>query len=215
MVFSNRERNKSTLDTLTKALANRDKTVINTGSVTAPYSSNQTSTGDSLSGASNLLTGGMKLYGGLKDSGLFGGNSASDGLGIFGNAANDSIMGGGESYGIFGDAANSSIMGTGAESAGIFGDAANSSIMGDSAGGGTPIGLIMGGIRAGQKGLSGGDWKDEVPQAFFGIDSEGSDTSQALSGAAKGAIMGLPFGGPIGAAIGGVLGLGASFLDDI
>lgn len=76
-------------------------------------------------------------------------------------------------------------------------------------------GIISGGINAGRKALSGGKWEDDVPQAFFGIDSENdSDVMQSLKGAGKGAMMGAPFG-PIGMAIGAVLGLGSSFLDDI
>lgn len=63
--------------------------------------------------------------------------------------------------------------------------------------------------------FNGGSFRDDVPQSFFGIDNENdSDVMQALKGAGKGATMGMTFG-PIGAAIGGVLGLGASFLDDI
>ena len=76
-------------------------------------------------------------------------------------------------------------------------------------------GLITGAINAGSEAIQGGNWSEDVPQAFFGIDSEkDSDVMQALKGAGKGATMGMAFG-PIGAVVGGVLGLGSSFLDDI
>lgn len=56
---------------------------------------------------------------------------------------------------------------------------------------------------------------NKAGQSFFGIDSENdSEVMQSLKGAGKGAQMGAAFG-PIGAAAGAVLGLGASFLDDI
>lgn len=76
-------------------------------------------------------------------------------------------------------------------------------------------GLIGGAINAGTEAIKGGNWGEDVPQAFFGVDSEkDSDVMQALKGAGKGATMGMAFG-PIGAIVGGVLGLGSSFLDDI
>ncbi len=76
-------------------------------------------------------------------------------------------------------------------------------------------GIISGAMSAGSEAIQGGNWKDDVPQAFFGVDSEkDSDVMQALKGAGKGATMGMAFG-PIGAVVGGVLGLGSSFLDDI
>lgn len=76
-------------------------------------------------------------------------------------------------------------------------------------------GLISGLANSGKEAINGGSFRDDVPQSFFGIDNENdSDVMQALKGASKGATMGMTFG-PIGAAIGGVLGLGASFLDDI
>lgn len=76
-------------------------------------------------------------------------------------------------------------------------------------------GIIGGVANAGMKALDGGSWKDDVPQAFFGIDNKNdSDVMQSLKGAGKGAMMGAPFG-PIGMAVGAVLGLGSSFLDDI
>lgn len=76
-------------------------------------------------------------------------------------------------------------------------------------------GILSGAMSAGSEAIQGGSWKDDVPQAFFGVDSEkDSDVMQALKGAGKGATMGMAFG-PIGAVVGGVLGLGSSFLDDI
>ena len=76
-------------------------------------------------------------------------------------------------------------------------------------------GIISGALSAGTEATKGGNWSDDVPQAFFGIDKDkDSDFMQALKGAGQGATMGMPFG-PIGAVVGGALGLGSSFLDDI
>lgn len=76
-------------------------------------------------------------------------------------------------------------------------------------------GLISGALGGLSSALKGGSWKEDVPQSFFGIDDENdSEIMQAVKGAGKGASMGAAFG-PWGAAIGGILGLGASFLDDI
>ena len=84
-----------------------------------------------------------------------------------------------------------------------------------SVGGAGYLPMIMGAVNAGSTALKGGSFKDDVPQAFFNIDSEkDSDVMQALKGAGQGATMGMMFG-PIGAIVGGVLGLGSSFLDDI
>lgn len=98
-----------------------------------------------------------------------------------------------------------------------FGDIA--SIGGDVAttvGGGSGYGGFVSGLaNSGKEAFGGGSFKDDVPQAFFGIDNENdSDVMQALKGAGKGASLGMTFG-PIGAIVGGVLGLGSSFLDDI
>lgn len=192
---------------LMQALSTRRQPVSG-GTINIPRIQSNNSNDNVVGGVGNLLSGGTKLLNGLSDSGLF--NRTSNGLGAVGNAANDFISDKPD-YGIFGNAANESIMGT-AGSGSAVGDAVATETLGSVAPYG---GLIMGGLRAGMNGLGGGDWKDDVPQSFFGIDPEGSDVSQAISGATQGAIMGLPFGGPIGATVGGLLGLGASFLDDI
>lgn len=59
----------------------------------------------------------------------------------------------------------------------------------------------------------GNDWKPSL-QSGFGIDEEDSDTKQSIKGALNGAKLGMSFGG-VGAGVGALLGLGASFLDDI
>lgn len=75
------------------------------------------------------------------------------------------------------------------------------------------IGGALSGLMEGMR--HGSSWDEDVPQAVFGIDdNKDSDVMQSLKGAGKGAMMGAPFG-PIGMAVGAVLGLGASFLDDI
>ncbi len=88
------------------------------------------------------------------------------------------------------------------------------------AGAGSGVGpylpAIMGAVNAGSTAIQGGSFKDDVPQAFFSIDSKNdSDVMQALKGAGQGALMGTSILPGWGTAIGAVLGLGASFLDDI
>lgn len=89
-----------------------------------------------------------------------------------------------------------------------------------SSGAGSGVGpyipAIMGAVNAGSTAIQGGSFKDDVPQAFFSIDSKNdSDVMQALKGAGQGALMGTSILPGWGTAIGAVLGLGASFLDDI
>lgn len=82
--------------------------------------------------------------------------------------------------------------------------------------GGSWFPFIGGSINSGMTALKGGDWKDDVPQAFFGINNKNdSDVMQTLKGAGKGAMMGTAVFPGIGTAIGALLGAGASFLDDI
>lgn len=91
-----------------------------------------------------------------------------------------------------------------------------SSYQGMEGAGGSYFPLIGGLINSSTKALNGGSWKDDVPQAFFGIDNEkDSDVMQTLKGAGKGAMMGTAIFPGIGTAIGALLGAGASFLDDI
>ena len=71
-------------------------------------------------------------------------------------------------------------------------------------------------INSGRTALNGGSWRDDIPQAFFGIDNKNdSDVMQTLKGAGKGAMMGTMVFPGVGTAIGALLGAGASFLDDI
>lgn len=148
------------------------------------------------------------------------GNIAS---GLFGNSNKDS------QYGLptqsmptfkgFGDSGKvgeyaSDIFGLGKQGYNIFNTLKNSGGS-SSVGGAGYLPMIMGAVNAGSTALKGGSFKDDVPQSFFGINSESdSDVMQALKGAGQGATMGMLFG-PIGAIVGGVLGLGSSFLDDI
>jgi hypothetical protein len=108
----------------------------------------------------------------------------------------------------------SDIFGLGKKGYDIFNTLKNSGGS-SSVGGAGYLPMIMGAVNAGSTALKGGSFKDDVPQSFFGINSESdSDVMQALKGAGQGATMGMMFG-PIGAIVGGVLGLGSSFLDDI
>lgn len=91
-----------------------------------------------------------------------------------------------------------------------------SSYQGMDSAGGSWMPLIGGLINSGSKALNGGSWKDDVPQAFFGIDNKkDSDVMQTVKGAGKGAMMGTAIFPGIGTAIGALIGAGASFLDDI
>lgn len=217
MSFSNKERNKSNLDSLTKALANRDKSVINTGTVVAPQTN--TSNDNVLGGASDLLTNGMKLYSGLKDSNLFGGNS-SEGLGIFGSAANDYITDVPASNGIFGDAANSYIGGASSGGSAI-GDAIGAEAGGFSMPGGGWLSLGTGVLNGLNKGFNHSDDKEiwggvgNGIQGFFNVNENDSDVMQGINGTLDGAMKGTAIFPGIGTAIGAALGLGSSFLDDI
>ena len=219
MNFYNKERNKSTLDSLTKALANRDKSVINTGSVIAPQKSAQED--NILSGASGLLTGGANFYGNLKNSDLLGGNS-SDGLGIIGNTANDYISGkGGESLGTFGDAANSYIGGGDLGTGSAIGDAIGAEAGGFSMPAGGWLSLGTGVLNGLNKGFNHSDDKEILGgfgngvQGFFNINENDSDVMQGINGTLDGAMKGTMIFPGVGTAIGALLGLGSSFLDDI
>lgn len=113
----------------------------------------------------------------------------------------------------------SSLMGSGSSTGGsAITNAADDYISGSGAskfGGGNLgwIGAAQGADRGLGTLLSTGDLSDSG-QSMFNINEDDSEIEQALSGAFNGASMGSA-AGPWGAAIGGVLGLGASFLDDI
>lgn len=209
MSFYNKERNNNTLQRLSEALANRDKSSIDIGTVTPRIRQGSDNVAE---GASSFAQNGFKLGKALFDN--YKGNDEDFNFGTVGNAANNYVKDIPD-FGTVGNAANSNILGT-AGTGSAVGDAIGTQTGTSFLSNVAPYGgVIMGGLRAGKSGLSGGDWKDDVPQSFFGIDPKSSDTSQALNGAVQGAMMGLPFGGPIGAAAGAILGLGTSFLDDI
>lgn len=91
-----------------------------------------------------------------------------------------------------------------------------SSYQGMDGAGGSWMPILGGVLNAGRSALSGGSWKEDVPQSFFGIDDhKDSDVMQTVKGAGKGAMMGTAIFPGIGTAIGALLGAGASFLDDI
>ena len=227
----NQEKNSNRMQSLAQAL--QSARVNNDAKINAfqPVNARESQQGQSaLGGASDLLSGAGELYKGIQESGLF---NKGNGLSIYddvsalstpsynsntllGNAINDNVLGNSTAdYGIFGNAANDAVMGTASDSS-LIGDAIGNSTGGSFMGNVAPYGgMILGGMRAGQSALSGGSFKDDVPQAFFGIDdSNDSEIMQGLKGAGTGAMMGAPFG-PIGMAVGAALGLGSSLLDDI
>lgn len=151
------------------------------------------------------------------------GSLGSIASGLFGNSNKDNQYGlptqSMPTFNGFGDSGKvgkyaSDIFGLGKQGYNIFNTIKNSGGS-SSVGGAGYLPMIMGAVNAGSTALKGGSFKDDVPQSFFGINSESdSDVMQALKGAGQGATMGMMFG-PIGAIVGGVLGLGSSFLDDI
>ena len=74
MRFYDKQKNNERIQTLADALARRDNTPINTGSVNANIGGNvnNTSVAD---GATGLVNGATGLYNGLKQSGLFDGHN--------------------------------------------------------------------------------------------------------------------------------------------
>ena len=175
-----------------------------------PVQPRQSAGGESvLGGASGLLDGAGSLYKGLQESGLFNKNTVSESP--ITSAINNNVFDLGQTDNALTNAINNNVLGNTSETS-LIGDA-----IGNSTGGGFMpyVGIAKGGLNAGLNALNGGSFKDDVPQAFFGIDDSDSEIMQGIKGAGQGALMGLPFGGPIGAAVGGLLGLGASFLDDI
>lgn len=74
MRFYDKQKNNERIQTLANALARRDNTPINTGSVNANIGGNvnNTSVAD---GATGLVNGATGLYNGLKQSGLFDGHN--------------------------------------------------------------------------------------------------------------------------------------------
>ena len=102
------------------------------------------------------------------------------------------------------------VVGLGKDAYDLFGTLSS----GSGSGGPSWIGAAVGGTNALKTLGKTGSFRD-AGQTFFNIDAENdSEIMQALKGASSGAQMGAGFG-PWGALIGGVLGLGASFLDDI
>lgn len=204
MRFYDKDKRKNNLQTLAYALSKRDTTPINVGGIT-PVQAKLQSGQDTVSGAGDLLSGGMKFYNGLKNSGVF-----DKGQGIMSGEAElggwlpkDTLIGG--NYFGSGSSGSMTFDNLGASNSGVpalgYLGVANGLMNGLNQGFNSDD-KIMGGFGNGAQG-------------FFGIDSKNdSDVMQSIKGAANGALMGLPFGGPIGAAVGAILGLGSSFLDD-
>lgn len=208
--FYNKERNLNRRNALINALQSSRLDTSNNITPFQPIQPRQSASGESvLGGAGNLLSGAGSLYNGLQQSGLFGNKGGFTSL----NDPNiDTWISGGSNKGgsLLSDAINDNVLENTSETS-LIGDA-----IGNSTGGGFMpyVGIAKSGLNAGMSALNGGSFKDDVPQAFFGIDDSDSEIMQSLGGAGKGALLGAPFG-PIGMAIGGALGLGASFLDDI
>lgn len=197
MRFYDKERSRSTIDSLSNALSKRDNTTINTGGINMPMANTQQQGMSFGDGASKLMSGAKDLYGGLKQAGLFN-NGNTNNYDIGNTLVGGNYFGSGSS----GSMTFDNIMGN---------DAFNT--VGSSAGfNAMPlVGNALGGL---QGYANTGDYKDGI-QGFFGTGSDDSDVMQGIKGTANGAMTGLSLGGPVGAAIGAALGLGASFVDDL
>jgi len=216
MNFDKKERNNSTLQTLAQALANRDKSVINTGNIVAPQGGSSQNNENILGGVSELLTGGKGLFKGLQSSGLLSGSNNNSELSAVGNGINDYVKGSSNSFGTIGDAANSYVNG-GGNSLGLIGDAANSSILS----GGGLLSFIPSALNGLNKGFNHSDDKEIMGgigngiQGFFNVNENDSDVMQGINGTVDGALKGTMIMPGIGTIVGGLLGLGSSFLDDL
>lgn len=203
MKFYDKDKRKTNITALANALSKRDTTPINTGSITPVYVKKQDGQ-NVLSGAGDLLNGGMKLYNGLQNSGLFNGNGANtSGLSLGNYFGSDSS----------GSMVFDNIMGNGGSGSMTF-----DNIGGGSGGGFGYIGLANGLMNGINQGFNSDDkimgGFGNGLQGMFGVDSDNdSDVMQGIKGTVNGATTGAAFG-PWGALIGGILGLGSSFLDD-
>ena len=193
MRFYNKEKNQAKIDKLSNALAKRDTTPININSVGgSSYVSNSSKGDDVVGGATDFVNGGMKLYNGLKQSGLFNGSSgaSTDGLSLgnyFGSGSSGSMT----FDNIAGNTGSGSMTFDNVSGGGEGGG-----------GGGMPWGAIGAGAKMGYNTILGKD------------DTEYSDAEQSTIYPLQGASTMSRFG-PWGALGGALYGLGYSFKDDI
>lgn len=202
--FYDKEKNKSTIDSLANALASRKQSQINTGNVMAPHYGGQQNNENAelVNGAMRFGKGLYNMYNKGKENGWFnfgGSNNVASGNGLL-NMSDYTNAGGSGGFGNFdnlsfsnlGDSASSS--GGGFKGFGGFG--------GGSGGSSAPWGAIGSFAKGGYNTLSGHD------------DSDYSDTEQTMVYPLQGASKGASFG-PWGAAAGALYGLGYSFKDDL
>lgn len=195
--FYDKEKNKSTTETLANVLASRKQSnVVNTGNVT-PSQNNQQDN-EAAKTAQGLMRFGKGLYNIYnqgKQNGYFN----------FGNNASSSVASnvGSNVASNVGSSAGSSGLSGGVSKFGGFGNfGGGAGANGGSTGGGMPWGAIAGVAKQGYNTFSGKD------------DADYSDTEQAVAYPLQGAAMGSSFG-PWGALGGALYGLGYSFKDDI
>lgn len=112
MNLYDREKNNNRLNSLAQALSTRNNTNV---SITPfqPVRTGENASTSTGAGLDQLIGGGLSLYNGLKDSGLFGGGSSSGGSSAISDSINSNIFGGGNS----GSAITDAINGVGSESA--------------------------------------------------------------------------------------------------
>ena len=202
--FYDKEKNKSTIDSLANALASRRQSQVNTGSISAPYGRQETNEGaDIMNGALRFGKGLYNMYNKGKDNGWFNFGSqgtTSEGpqllkMSDYTSAGGNGGFEGFDNLSFNGLGSNSTTSaGGGFKGFGGFG--------GGSGGGSTPWGAIGSFAKGGYNSVSGHD------------DSDYSDLEQSTIYPMQGASKGAQFG-PWGAAAGALYGLGYSFKDDI
>lgn len=205
MNLYDKRKNNDRLSGLAQALNARS----NTNVAITPFQPVGTQNGgdgtSALGGAGDLLTGGIKLYEGIQNSGLFKDGSSLGGSSAISDSINGNIFGGGSSGSAITDAVN------GYSSPNTISGAIDSNVMGSGFNGMPLIGTAIGGLNGLGK---TGSWEGGV-QGMFGVNPDDSDVMQGIKGTGSGALTGFSVGGPVGAVIGGLLGLGSSFIDDI
>lgn len=185
-------------------------------------SNNTNSFGQAISG---LVNGGLSFMGGLNKTGVFNG-SDNTGDSIISNAVTNYAAGDNRNSDSAITNTINSYVGSGSDTGDILSGAGDlyglAKTWGNSGGATSGAGKALGGygglISGGINGLTSfaqsGNYKDGL-QGIFSIDKDDSEIMQAVKGAVNGAALGGSSGNPWAALAGGVLGLGASFLDDI
>lgn len=206
MNLYDKRKNNDRLSGLAQALNARS----NTNVAITPFQPVGTQNGgdstSALGGAGDLLTGGIKLYEGIQNSGLFKDGSSLGGSSAISDSINSNIFGGGSS----GSAITDAINGVGSESAlsGAISSEAPSATSLGSIGGGSGLGSAPWGMIANTGKSLYNNITGKTPKEY-------SDVEQSTIYPLQGAANGFSYGGPWGALGGALYGLGYSFKDEL